>query len=186
MGRRVVVLLLLPGLLGAAAGPATAPAAVALLPPPCARVRLSEFLPQPLAIDWDGDGTAGPTDEWIELHNEDPTPCDVGRWTLDDYGGSTPSGSYTIPVGTVLEALGYRAFFRRDTGIQLHDAHDRIRLRNSEGRVVCDQPYDSSLPDRSWGLTADGSAWALNCVATPGGPNVRYCRCYLPLVAGGR
>ena len=63
---------------------------------------LNEFLPEPSAIDWNGDGQARFDDEWIELYNLDATPVSIGGWAVAD-----ATQAYTLPLGTMIWPRGY-------------------------------------------------------------------------------
>jgi hypothetical protein len=135
-------------------------------PPP--RVRLNEVLPEPRAIDWDGDGYADDEDEWIELYNAERRAVDLGGWLLDN--GKGWSAPYEIPHGTVLEGGGYLVLYRSATGIVLEDGGDRVRLLTPRGVVVDKVAFGWVGPDSSYARGRDG-AWQIYRSPSPGKPN---------------
>ncbi|MCZ7568643.1 MAG: lamin tail domain-containing protein [Ardenticatenaceae bacterium] len=149
------------------AGPTRSPTATATIAPDLP-LRLNEFLPAPKAIDWDGDGTAGASDEWIELYNGSLVTLDLGGWQLDDVaaGGSRP---YTLPAGTRL-APGELLLFRRQSGVALNNTGDEVRLLRPDGSLHDAFTFDHTSPDASYSRDAAG-AWHEDWPPSPGRPN---------------
>ena len=169
-GRRIVVLFLLFLALPIARASGDRRPSQALSAAGECRLRLNEFLPKPLNVDWDRDGAVSPLDEWIELYNAGDAPCDLTGWQLDDTAGSG-SPPYTIASGT-LAAGACRLFYRRTTGITLDD-QDWVRLVSPSGTIDAYQ-YFASFPDESYYRTADGLHWnrsTASCPPSPGLPN---------------
>ncbi len=161
-----------PGRAGTAERPTAVPTSV---PPPTlapgARVVLNEYLAAPRDIDWDGDGAAGPDDEWIELYNAGDTAVDLRGWQLDDVAdaGSPP---FILPDAPPLPARGHRAYFKNETGVSLNNGGDAVRLLTPGGTEVDVAEYKRSAPDLSWARDGDGSGpWVDGLVPSPGGPN---------------
>ena len=155
-------------------------------------VMLNEFLPSPKDVDWDGNGTADLTDEWIELYNGSGQTIDLGGWMLDDAaetavaeaaaaeadaaGGSaaSPEGSpvYSIPPGTIIGPGGLLVFYRRQTGVVLNNDGDEVRLLGPDGVLLDGFTYSVAPGDRSWSRTVDGGGgWTLDHPPTPGRSN---------------
>ena len=129
---------------------------------------MNEYLPAPRNVDWDGDGTVGPDDEWIELYNRENFDVDLGGWQLDDVadGGTSP---YTIPPDTLIPARGVRVFFQRETGIVLNNAGDTVRLIRPDGVVVESHSYTNADYDASFAKTVDGGdTWTTAYPPSPG------------------
>lgn len=161
-----------PGRAGSAERPTAVPTAA---PPPTlapgVRVVLNEYLAAPRDIDWDGDGVAGPDDEWIELYNAGDTAVDLRGWQLDDVAdaGSPP---YVIPDAPPLPARGYRVYFKKETGVVLNNGGDSVRLLTPDGVEADVSVYSRSAPDASWARDGDGfGPWVEGLVPSPGGPN---------------
>lgn len=131
-----------------------------------ARVRLNEILPAPWRVDWDGDGTANSTDEWIELYNPAPFAQDLSRWELAD-----PAWSARVPDGTMIGAESYLVLYRADTGLALDHAGEILSLVRPDGVVVDQHAWaDSPGDDRSFSrVSADG--WSADWDVTPGAAN---------------
>ena len=64
---------------------------------------LSEILPAPQSVDWNGDGINDARDEWIEVGNLDEGAIDISGWVLDTNGPA----NYVIPIGTILQPRQY-------------------------------------------------------------------------------
>jgi uncharacterized protein YdeI (BOF family) len=133
-------------------------------------VLLNEVLSSPRDVDWDGDGKATASDEWVELYNPGGLPVKLEGWLLSDASSSSP---YIIPPGTVLAANGFLVLYRRETGLALNTSNETVTLRRPDGSVADAFHYDRFAGwDRSWCRTVDGAgAWTAECEATPGGPN---------------
>jgi len=131
-----------------------------------ARVRLSEILPAPWRVDWDGDGTANHLDEWVELHNASPFPQDLGGWRLADKAWSA-----RLADGTAIAAGGYLVLYRAATGLALDHAGEELALVRPDG-VVADRHAWSESPgdDRSLSRMPDGG-WTAGWEVTPGTAN---------------
>lgn len=64
---------------------------------------ISEILVDPSGVenfDTDGNGTAAPTDEYVELYNSSTDPIDISGFELWDQGGGR---WFTFPSGTILQ-----------------------------------------------------------------------------------
>ena len=141
------------------------------MPTGYAHVCLSEFLPVPRAVDWDGDGVANYRDEWIELYNASDQGVSLAGWRLDDRpdGGSTP---FTFPVGTVLGSRAYGVYYLRDTGVVLNNDGDQVRLIAPDGSIQDQVDYQVIEADASYGrrVGCEGE-WVLCRDPSPGEEN---------------
>lgn len=147
-------------------------------------ILLSEFLPAPFRVDWDGDGVASHLDEWIELCNTSGSPCDLGGWVLEVVSLSSTS-AYTLPPGTVISPSGYHVFYRCETGLAMPNTQGEVRLRRAPGGAIVDRyAYGLTMYDHSWSRAPGGANWLPNCPPTPGQPNMTRYLCHLPLVLG--
>ncbi len=157
-----------PGRPNAPAAPTPTATATPTGTPFPAGVSLNEILPDPLAVDWDGDGTSDFRDEWIELYNVGPAPAALGGWVLAD-----DTRIFTLPPGTMVWPQGYLLFFRAATGLALGDHHDEVRLLRPDGGLADRFAYDRGPGhDRSYCRSTDGAgAWTAECYVTPGEAN---------------
>ncbi len=73
-----------------------------------AGIALNEVLPEPRAIDWNGDGQVTQGDEWIEVYNPGSAAAALGGWVIAD-----ATGVYTLPVGPVILAAWVPAALHR-------------------------------------------------------------------------
>jgi len=146
---------------------AALPAAPARWPrqdvPACGDVRLSEFLPQPAGVDWDGDGAVTPGDQWIELYNAGDAACDLGGWWLAKGQGAP---GYAIPSGTVIAPGGYIVFFRSVTGVDLGYASGEVWL-TGPGGAADGYRYYTAWPDASYNRNLATGAWDSNSAIPP-------------------
>jgi hypothetical protein len=131
-------------------------------------LRLSEVLPAPQAVDWDGDGKADVNDEWIELVNAGTRPVNLGGWVIDLGPGGGPI--YRIPRGTVLRAGAYLLLPRKTTGLALIDSGGQVRLLDARRQVTDSVTYPVLGPDASYSRDAAG-VWHIEYPPSPGGPN---------------
>ena len=154
----------------------------ATLPSP-GPICISEFLPAPQFVDWDGDGLAGSSDEWVELHNGSDRDLDLGNWMLDDRadGGSPP---FTLPRGTILRGGEYYVLYRCITHVVLGDTGDEVRLMAPDGAVVDMVSYGHTEEDVSFSRIGEcGSKWIEDLSPSPGEANDRSrTRLGLPLI----
>jgi hypothetical protein len=134
------------------------------LPP--SPVVINEILPAPLTTDWDGDGTPGEMDEWIELISVAADPLDLGGWSLSA-GGVV----YVIPDGATLEPGAFLVLYRRTTAIPLGDAGGTLRLFDPDGAVADQVIFGALPPDASYSRDAAG-LWHGDWPPTPGAPNL--------------
>jgi len=159
--------------------PAVTPATLPNPGPIC----ISEFLPAPQFVDWDGDGLAGSSDEWVELHNGLDRDLDLGNWMLDDRadGGSPP---FTLPRGTILRGGEYYVLYRCITHVVLGDTGDEVRLMAPDGAVVDMVSYGRTEEDVSFSRIGEcGSKWIEDLSPSPGEANDRSrTRLGLPLI----
>lgn len=130
---------------------------------------LNEVLPAPGDVDWDGDGTAGHQDEWLELYNPNDRPVGLGGWRLAD----TSNLSYDIPLGIVMPPQGFVTFYQRELGFSLNNDGDTITLIHPRGAVVDRFTYDHSPGyDDTWCRLPDGAdPWRDTCGASPNASN---------------
>ena len=135
-------------------------------PPVRVRVLINEILPTPAEVDWDGDGTADESDEWIELTNAGDETIQMGGWSIVSDGQA-----YILPKGTVLEPGGFLVLFRAQTGIKLADAGGQIQLLGPQGRVRDGIAYPQLETDGSYSRDAEGM-WHVGWPPSPGQPNL--------------
>jgi hypothetical protein len=133
-------------------------------------VLINEFLPAPHEVDWDGDGSAGSGDEWIELRNGSAGAVDLGGWRLDDAAASG-SPPYLIPAGQWIPGGGFLIFFHRQTGLTLNNDGDSVCLLYPDGSLAEAVAYGSARYDASYSKTGSG-AWTWDYPPSPGGPNL--------------
>jgi hypothetical protein len=156
----------------------------------CSGLQLSEFLPEPLEVDWDGDGSVDSRDEWIELYNGGDTPCDLLHWGLDHRASTDPSPSFVITQTTLVAPDSYIVFFRRETGVVLRNDADCVQLYSPEATFPDEEAcyYGGVDYDKSCCRAVGGLSWECPCpyLPTPGRANDEWYECYLPLVSRGR
>ncbi len=138
-------------------------------PPP---LFISELLPAPQAVDWDGDGKADHLDEWIELVNTGDRPVGLADWRLEDRPAA--GWSFRFPAGSRIEAGAYLVLPRALTGIALVREADTLRLIRPDG-MEADRASWAESPgmDRAVCRLAPrpGDAWRLPCEPSPGKAN---------------
>ena len=130
-------------------------------------VVINEFLPHP-HTDWNGDGLANTSDEFIELINMGTLSINLKNWRLDNGigGSSTP---FSLPDVTLLPRQIIN-FYHFDSGIGLSDGGSTVRLLKPNGQTgdIFTYPYVDAI-DKSWCRLPDGTGpWAFACYPTPG------------------
>jgi hypothetical protein len=103
------------------------------------------LLPNPAAPQTDAN------DEFIELHNPNDTVFDLNGYILEV--GTTTKRRYTFPVGALLQAKTYQAFFSSETGLSLSNSGGQARLIDPQGVILAETDI--------YGTAKDGQAWAL-------------------------
>ena len=134
---------------------------------------LNELLPAPSDVDWDADGTAAHTDEWVELFNASPYRARLAGWRLQDARASSRGWAYRFGGNDAVEPHGFLVVHRAASGIAFDNGGDTVQLVRPDD-TVADSFSWSSTPgyDRSWGRTADGAGgWSSALAVTPGQPN---------------
>lgn len=134
------------------------------------KLLLNEVLPAPGRRDWDGDGQAGHTDEWVELFNGSAYPVSMEGWRIADReaGGWT----YDLPA-LALAPGGYYLAYRAQSGLALDNAADTLRLIRPDG-MPADRFQWTASPgyDQSWSRSVDGDGdWTADYAVTPGSAN---------------
>lgn len=108
----------------------------------------SELMPSPEGPDQE--------EEYIQLFNENSFKVNLNGWTIEDKEGRVISFS----INKEIEAKGYLAFLRPETGITLNNSGDGLELKNPNGEVVdsvnypkasLGEPYIKKGGNWSWG-----------------------------------
>jgi hypothetical protein len=144
--------------------------------PPDGAITLNELLPAPRAVDWDGNGVADHTDEWVELYNSSALPIDLSDWRLWKgaiAANGLPDGFfYAFPEGSLLPPYTYLVVFYRQSRLSLPNTDGQLHLVRPDGRIVDSFAWISSPGyDRSFSRYPDGyGTWGIGDV-TAGLPN---------------
>ena len=126
-------------------------------------VRLNEILPNPLFVNWDGQGKATAQDEWIELYNPTRRAVDLTGWSITvQVPGKRLSQTYRFGRRMTLAASGYLVLYQRDTRLVLDDLTATVWLLDAGGHVVDSVTYEGSILMRA-------SAGARTVVGMPAG-----------------
>ncbi len=140
-------------------------------PPP---VRLNEIMPAPAWIDWDGNGTADHTDEWIELVSAASYPVHLAGWSLVDGAAARNGWRYRFDAAATIAPGGFVVVHRATSGLALDNGADHVQLLRPDG-TPADAARWTVAPgyDRVWGRDVGGGGWTADLIATPGQPNRR-------------
>ena len=161
---------------------------------PCPGVRLNEILSYP-SSDWNGDGSIGAYDQWVELYNSGESGCDLNGWALHSTWGSYGSAVhswYTFTASFNLPAGGYLVLYRNnDEGLGLSSSYVSDLSLIAPNGTTADRNWQVQpmLDDHSEARSDDGSVWIATLCPTPGERNHFTPPCpkdigplYLPLV----
>ena len=136
------------------------------------KIYINEFLPAPgTSMDWDGDGDANSSDEWIEIISLDAETVNLEGWIIDDIedGGSSP---YAISSDITIDPDEILVFYKKDTGIILNNSGDSIILKNPNGEIADEYSYTSSDTDISYSREDNGPGeWTINYAPSPSSLN---------------
>lgn len=136
-------------------------------PAPVAAV-ISEVMPVPAVVDWDGNGSVDANDAWIELYNPGPGVLDLGDWWLEAVPGS--GQPYRLPAIAEFRPGTSVVFFRRTTGLGLSPTGGSVRLLRPDMKLADEAVYPALPPDTSYSRDAK-DRWHANWPASPGAPN---------------
>lgn len=160
------------------ATPTNTPTPTATTPPPTPTPTVlpvgaglfNEILTNPKNVDWDGDGTAGPLDEWIELYNPSRRPVDLSGWRIS-LSGVRGIAYYEFPKGTRIAAGGYLVLYYKDSNLRLPDGPTQLLLTDANGRLVGRVSIPALAPDASYSKDTAGN-WHSDWPPTPGRVNL--------------
>ncbi len=124
-----------------------------------AAVVINEILPKPTVE----------TEEWIELYNNGPSPVSLAGWILENTQGDAKT--YTIADGVVIPANGFWSFDRTQTGINLSNEGDTVKLFDNSAYQVDSQSYPSILGYNTSVGRSDAGAWTTCTTWTKSLPN---------------
>lgn len=123
---------------------------------------INELLPNPTGSDTEN--------EFVELFNQGSVSVNLAGWELDDEDGG--SGTYTIPVGTVIGAGKLLALLRPQTKLALNNNADSVRLFDPAGKEISSFTYEESAEEGvAWARDAQGK-YQLTTTVTQGKGNV--------------
>jgi hypothetical protein len=157
--------------------PPPQPDCTTVIPPPDARLYVSEFLANPAVVE-DSVG------EWIELYNAGASAVDLRCWILSDFGGD----SHTIQNELLLQPGAYLVLARdgdpaRNGGVSAAYVYSGMSLGNGSDEVRLLAPDGTPIDEVRWGagvLTTipgaslertgfgEGAGWATAWQAWPG------------------
>lgn len=124
--------------------------------------QITELLPNPASPQTDA------KDEFIELYNPYDEPILLAGYTLET--GETTKHRYVFPVGAVLLANEYKAFYITQTETGLSNGGGQARLYNAAGTIVAaTDVYDNAPDGKSW-AKIDG-VWQWSALPTPSAGN---------------
>ncbi|MGE3310726.1 MAG: lamin tail domain-containing protein [Limisphaerales bacterium] len=145
--------------------------------------------PQPLAAspalrinEWLARPTLG--EDWLELHNPDTEPADLGGLVLTDSTRPLPANR-PIPALSFLGAHGFRQFFASDLqrtnadhlDFRLSATEETLTLYAADRVTILDRiTYGAQMDDVSQGRLPDGAdniVFFAGTLPTPGAPNSR-------------
>ena len=110
---------------------------------------ISEVHPSALA-----GGSSLASNEWLEIHNPDPHPVNLGGWTVEDAQAIAPLPDLELPPNGTALVVGRSADLAVPAGqtlIVLDSSNIGTGLRNAGDRVALVDPYGVRHDAVSWG-----------------------------------
>lgn len=129
---------------------------------------LSEVMPVPGGMDWNGDGGIEIGDQWIELVNTTRNTLDISDYVLTR--GEKGGESYAIPAGTLLKRGSFIVFYGSQSGLKLDTHGDTVRLLDRKGKILDSFTFKPLPPDASYGRDFSGR-WHSDWPPSPSLPN---------------
>ncbi len=156
----VALLFLVPR--GATATPTSCVSSVSVAPN---SVMLNEILPL-ASSDWNGDGTVGAYDSFVELFNGGSSSVDLFTWSLT-------IGSSSFVFGhTVIAASGRTVVFGNNLSpAVLPSGGGTISLKDPTLTLIDDCTYPAATSNVSFARVPDGASMWTTATPTPGTPN---------------
>ncbi len=129
-------------------------------------------------LEWLAAGTPPFPDDFVEIHNPDPLPVDLGGWHLTDQPIGAPRRT-TLPAHSFLAGGGYRTFIADGDGSRAGHLGFSLALRTGEiglvapdGTLVDQVIYGPQQPGLATGRCPDHPTRLREMTTpTPGGPN---------------
>lgn len=120
-------------------------------------ILISEIFPNP-----DSQNTLK---EFIELHNPNNEPIDLGGFTISDQSNRI----YALK-NKIIDAQGYLIVFQTESKISLNNDGDNLTLKNSSGQTVAQLSYQAAPQNYSLALSGNGK-YQWTDIITPGQTN---------------
>ncbi|MBI2624049.1 lamin tail domain-containing protein [Candidatus Parcubacteria bacterium] len=127
---------------------------------PLPRVALSEFLPDPVGDDAEG--------EWIEIMNLENKGADISGLMLDD---SSAGGVYMFPDKAIIAPSGYLTVPRTVSKIALTNTGDEVKFMWPSGEFIETVTFGKAPEGAAYAKEAGGS-WRWTYQPTPAAANV--------------
>lgn len=131
-------------------------------------VILSEFLPNPIGADKDG--------EYLELQNIGAQEIDLKNWQI----GNSAGRKYRFSSSTIMSAKSFLVIKRKISGLSLKNSDEEIKLYNAAGGLVDSAAFEgAALENVSFNSASSTnrasstvSEWKWSTVLTPGRENI--------------
>lgn len=103
-------------------------------------------------------------EEWIEIFNQNDLEIDISGWQIRDIAGSVKT--YTLSVGSKIEAKGFLLLPRPTTKITLNNDSDGLELLSPAGSIADSVKYSSPKKGQTYNRTEEGE-WFWSPKVTP-------------------
>lgn len=128
---------------------------------------ISEILPHPKVIDFDGSGQISSDDEFIEIVNSGEESVDLSGWYLKDKSGK----KYVFGEGEI-KPLQYLVIYKGVSGISINDTGDEVGLYTPLGHLIENISIAVSSSKADISYSKWGGRWFWSKTATPGRENI--------------
>lgn len=107
--------------------------------------------------------------EWIEIYNPSSDEINLSGWSIDDEDGG--SKIFRFEEDLLIKENGFYQLKRKESGLALNNDADRVRIYNSEGKLIMEVEYAKAKEGTAYAYGKNGQ-WFWTGSPTPGKENI--------------